>query len=262
MAATMQLAQGPHTAQHSWGAHACCSLPSTRVTRRVQAGFTGIAVGSAFAGLRPICEFMTWNFALQALDHIVNSAAKTLYMSAGDISCPIVFRGPNGAAAGVAAQHSQCFAAWYSQVPGLKVRLSKGLAPQGNQRVQESRGHICRRRPGEARAGQGWSRNGQAGGRHGCKAAGPPTAAASCRPVSASALSQPALPSGALCERPVPTARPGAGPVRQRGRAGAAQGRHPRPRPCRLPGERDAVRPGLPRHPPGVRTRARDDDGP
>lgn len=86
-----------------------------------EAGFTGIAVGAAFAGLRPICEFMTWNFALQAIDHIVNSAAKTLYMSAGDISCPIVFRGPNGAAAGVAAQHSQCFAAWYSQVPGLKV---------------------------------------------------------------------------------------------------------------------------------------------
>lgn len=86
-----------------------------------EAGFCGIAVGSAFAGLRPICEFMTWNFAMQAMDHIVNSAAKTLYMSAGDISCPIVFRGPNGAAAGVAAQHSQCFAAWYGSVPGLKV---------------------------------------------------------------------------------------------------------------------------------------------
>ncbi|GFH30716.1 pyruvate dehydrogenase E1 component subunit beta, partial [Haematococcus lacustris] len=83
--------------------------------------FTGIAVGSAFAGLRPVCEFMTFNFAMQAIDHIVNSAAKTLYMSAGDISCPIVFRGPNGAAAGVAAQHSQCFAAWYGSVPGLKV---------------------------------------------------------------------------------------------------------------------------------------------
>ncbi|KAJ9512763.1 hypothetical protein QJQ45_019015 [Haematococcus lacustris] len=86
-----------------------------------EAGFTGIAVGSAFAGLRPVCEFMTFNFAMQAIDHIVNSAAKTLYMSAGDISCPIVFRGPNGAAAGVAAQHSQCFAAWYGSVPGLKV---------------------------------------------------------------------------------------------------------------------------------------------
>lgn len=86
-----------------------------------EAGFCGIAVGSAFAGLRPICEFMTFNFAMQAIDHIVNSAAKTLYMSAGDISCPIVFRGPNGAAAGVAAQHSQCFAAWYGSVPGLKV---------------------------------------------------------------------------------------------------------------------------------------------
>ncbi|GFR44218.1 hypothetical protein Agub_g5406 [Astrephomene gubernaculifera] len=86
-----------------------------------EAGFTGIAVGSAFAGLRPVCEFMTWNFALQAIDQIINSAAKTLYMSAGQINCPIVFRGPNGAAAGVAAQHSQCFASWYSSVPGLKV---------------------------------------------------------------------------------------------------------------------------------------------
>ena len=86
-----------------------------------EAGFTGIASGAAFAGLRPVCEFMTWNFAMQAIDQIVNSAAKTHYMSAGAISCPIVFRGPNGAAAGVAAQHSQCFAAWYSHVPGLKV---------------------------------------------------------------------------------------------------------------------------------------------
>ncbi|EFJ52983.1 hypothetical protein VOLCADRAFT_108817 [Volvox carteri f. nagariensis] len=86
-----------------------------------EAGFTGIAVGSAFAGLKPVCEFMTWNFAMQAIDQIINSAAKTLYMSAGQISCPIVFRGPNGAAAGVAAQHSQCFASWYSSVPGLKV---------------------------------------------------------------------------------------------------------------------------------------------
>lgn len=87
----------------------------------MQAGFTGIAVGSAFAGLKPVCEFMTFNFAMQAIDHIINSAAKTLYMSAGQIACPIVFRGPNGAAAGVGAQHSQCFAAWYSHVPGLKV---------------------------------------------------------------------------------------------------------------------------------------------
>ncbi len=90
----------------------------------LQAGFTGIAVGAAFSGVKPICEFMTFNFALQAIDQIINSAAKTLYMSAGQISCPIVFRGPNGAAAGVAAQHSQCFAAWYSSVPGLKVRCS------------------------------------------------------------------------------------------------------------------------------------------
>ena len=73
------------------------------------------------AGLRPVCEFMTFNFAMQAIDQIINSAAKTLYMSAGTISVPIVFRGPNGAAAGVAAQHSQCYAAWYSSVPGLKV---------------------------------------------------------------------------------------------------------------------------------------------
>ena len=73
------------------------------------------------AGLRPVCEFMTFNFAMQAIDQIINSAAKTLYMSAGTIPVPIVFRGPNGAAAGVAAQHSQCYAAWYSHVPGLKV---------------------------------------------------------------------------------------------------------------------------------------------
>uniref|UniRef100_A0A7S1TFI8 Pyruvate dehydrogenase E1 component subunit beta n=1 Tax=Compsopogon caeruleus TaxID=31354 RepID=A0A7S1TFI8_9RHOD len=86
-----------------------------------EAGFTGLAVGAAFMGLRPICEFMTFNFSLQAIDHIVNSAAKHLYMSAGEITCPIVFRGPNGAAAGVAAQHSQDFSAWYSSIPGLKV---------------------------------------------------------------------------------------------------------------------------------------------
>ena len=84
-------------------------------------GFTGIAVGSAMAGLRPIVEFMTFNFAMQAIDHIINSAAKTLYMSGGQIKSPIVFRGPNGAAARVAAQHSQCYAAWYSHVPGLNV---------------------------------------------------------------------------------------------------------------------------------------------
>lgn len=92
-----------------------------RDTPITEAGFTGIAVGAAFSGLKPICEFMTFNFAMQAIDQIINSAAKTLYMSAGTINCPIVFRGPNGAAAGVAAQHSQCFAAWYSHVPGLKV---------------------------------------------------------------------------------------------------------------------------------------------
>jgi pyruvate dehydrogenase E1 component beta subunit len=84
-------------------------------------GFAGVGVGAAFAGLRPIVEFMTWNFAMQAIDHIVNSAAKTLYMSGGQMHCPIVFRGPNGAASRVAAQHSQDFSAWYTSVPGLKV---------------------------------------------------------------------------------------------------------------------------------------------
>ncbi len=84
-------------------------------------GFAGIAVGAAFGGLQPIVEFMTFNFAMQAIDHIINSAAKTLYMSGGQMGCPIVFRGPNGAAARVGAQHSQDYAAWYAQVPGLKV---------------------------------------------------------------------------------------------------------------------------------------------
>ena len=84
-------------------------------------GFAGIGVGAAFTGLRPIVEFMTFNFAMQAIDHIINSAAKTLYMSGGQMGAPIVFRGPNGAAARVGAQHSQCYAAWYSQIPGLKV---------------------------------------------------------------------------------------------------------------------------------------------
>ncbi|XP_070150435.1 pyruvate dehydrogenase E1 component subunit beta, mitochondrial [Polyergus mexicanus] len=86
-----------------------------------EAGFAGIAVGAAMAGLRPVCEFMTFNFSMQAIDHIINSAAKTFYMSAGRVNVPVVFRGPNGAAAGVAAQHSQCFGAWYSHCPGLKV---------------------------------------------------------------------------------------------------------------------------------------------
>jgi pyruvate dehydrogenase E1 component beta subunit len=84
-------------------------------------GFGGIGVGAALGGLRPIVEFMTWNFAMQAIDQIINSAAKTLYMSGGQMGCPIVFRGPNGAAARVGAQHSQDYAAWYAQVPGLKV---------------------------------------------------------------------------------------------------------------------------------------------
>ena len=84
-------------------------------------GFAGLAVGAAFQGLRPIVEFMTFNFAMQAMDQIINSAAKTLYMAGGQLGCPIVFRGPNGAAARVAAQHSQDYTAWYAQVPGLKV---------------------------------------------------------------------------------------------------------------------------------------------
>ncbi len=84
-------------------------------------GFAGIGVGAAFGGLKPIVEFMTMNFAMQAIDQIVNSAAKTLYMSGGQMGCPIVFRGPNGAPGRVAAQHSQCFASWYAHVPGLKV---------------------------------------------------------------------------------------------------------------------------------------------
>ncbi len=84
-------------------------------------GFAGLAVGSAMSGLKPIVEFMTMNFAMQAIDHIINSAAKTLYMAGGQLGCPIVFRGPNGAAARVAAQHSQCYASWYAHVPGLKV---------------------------------------------------------------------------------------------------------------------------------------------
>ncbi|WP_425080461.1 pyruvate dehydrogenase complex E1 component subunit beta [Ruegeria arenilitoris] len=91
-------------------------------------GFAGIAVGSAFGGLKPIVEFMTFNFAMQAMDQIINSAAKTLYMSGGQMGCPIVFRGPNGAAARVAAQHSQDYAAWYMQVPGLKVVMPYSAA--------------------------------------------------------------------------------------------------------------------------------------
>jgi len=84
-------------------------------------GFAGLGVGAAFGNLRPIVEFMTFNFAMQAIDQIINSAAKTLYMSGGQMGCPIVFRGPNGAASRVAAQHSQCYASWYAHCPGLKV---------------------------------------------------------------------------------------------------------------------------------------------
>jgi len=101
-----------------------------------EAGFTGMAVGAAWGGLNPIVEFMTFNFAMQAIDHIINSAAKTNYMSGGQLACPIVFRGANGAAARVAAQHSQDYAAWYAAIPGLKVVMpysaadAKGLLKQ------------------------------------------------------------------------------------------------------------------------------------
>jgi len=91
-------------------------------------GFAGVGVGAAMTGLKPIVEFMTFNFAMQAIDQIINSAAKTLYMSGGQMGAPMVFRGPNGAAARVAAQHSQCYAAWYSQIPGLKVIMPYSAA--------------------------------------------------------------------------------------------------------------------------------------
>ena len=91
-------------------------------------GFAGVGVGAAMAGLKPIVEFMTFNFAMQAMDHLINSAAKTRYMSGGQMSTPIVFRGPNGAAARVAAQHSQCYASWYSHIPGLKVIMPYSAA--------------------------------------------------------------------------------------------------------------------------------------
>ncbi|RUU66291.1 pyruvate dehydrogenase complex E1 component subunit beta, partial [Mesorhizobium sp. M2C.T.Ca.TU.009.01.2.1] len=98
-----------------FGPHRVVDTPIT------EHGFAGVGVGAAMAGLKPIVEFMTFNFAMQAIDQIINSAAKTLYMSGGQMGAPIVFRGPNGAAARVAAQHSQCYAAWYSHIPGLKV---------------------------------------------------------------------------------------------------------------------------------------------
>jgi len=95
-----------------------CRIQDTPIT---EMGIAGVAIGAGFGGLRPICEFMTFNFSMQAIDQVINSCAKGFYMSGGQIKCPIVFRGPNGASANVAAQHSQCFAAWYSSVPGLKV---------------------------------------------------------------------------------------------------------------------------------------------
>ena len=106
------------SARACWRSSGAKRVIDTPITEQ---GFAGIGVGAAMAGLRPIVEFMTFNFAMQAIDQIVNSAAKTLYMSGGQMGCPIVFRGPNGAAARVAAQHSQCYSAWYAHVPGLKV---------------------------------------------------------------------------------------------------------------------------------------------
>ena len=107
-----KISQGLHD---EFGAKRVIDTPIT------EHGFAGMAVGAALNGLRPIVEFMTFNFAMQAMDHIINSAAKTLYMSGGQMGCPIVFRGPNGAASRVGAQHSQCYASWYAHVPGLKV---------------------------------------------------------------------------------------------------------------------------------------------
>ena len=101
-----------------WDRYGSKRIVDTPIT---EAGFTGIGVGAGLYGLRPVVEFMTFNFALQAIDHIINSCAKTHYMSAGDLTCPIVFRGINGVSASVGAQHTQCFAPWYSSVPGLKV---------------------------------------------------------------------------------------------------------------------------------------------
>eukprot|EP01129_Flabellula_baltica_P005356 TRINITY_DN1937_c0_g1_i1.p1 TRINITY_DN1937_c0_g1~~TRINITY_DN1937_c0_g1_i1.p1 ORF type:complete len:364 (+),score=105.59 TRINITY_DN1937_c0_g1_i1:41-1132(+) len=108
-----------------WDKHGDKRIVDTPIT---ESGFTGIAVGAAMSGLRPICEFMTWNFALQACDHIINTAAKSRYMSGGQVKVPIVFRGPNGPPTAVAAQHSHCFAAMYSNVPGLVV-----LAPYSSE---------------------------------------------------------------------------------------------------------------------------------
>jgi len=98
-----------------WGAERVIDTPIT------ESGFTGLGVGAAMSGTRPVIEFMTWNFALQAIDHIVNTAAKSRYMSGGLVECPVTFRGPNGPPTAVGAQHSQCFAAWYGSLPGIKV---------------------------------------------------------------------------------------------------------------------------------------------
>ncbi len=112
--------RSPSTRAPTRSPRACCRSSAPRRvidTPITEHGFAGLAVGAAFAGLRPIVEFMTFNFAMQAIDQIINSAAKTLYMSGGQMGCPIVFRGPNGAAARVGAQHSQDYAAWYSTCP-------------------------------------------------------------------------------------------------------------------------------------------------
>ena len=105
-------------------------------------GFAGLGVGAAMSGLKPIVEFMTFNFAMQAIDHIINSAAKTLYMSGGQMGCPIVFRGPNGAAARVAAQHSQDFAAWYAAIPGLKADRVTVIGSDGTRVATDTCGQV------------------------------------------------------------------------------------------------------------------------
>ncbi len=115
VAATTAPTRSPVASSTSSGEKRVIDTPIT------ESGFAGLAVGAALFGLRPICEFMTFNFAMQAIDQVINSGAKTYYMSGGNVPCPIVFRGPNGAAAGVGAQHSQDYAAWYGSIPGLKT---------------------------------------------------------------------------------------------------------------------------------------------
>src|SRR5690606_15445284 len=194
-------------------------------------GFAGLATGAAFAGLRPIVEFMTFNFAMQAIDQIINSAAKQLYMSGGQVTAPVVFRGPNGAAARVGAQHSQDYSAWYSHVPGLFVVApysaadAKGLlkaAIRSDTPVIFLENEILYGARGPAR-------------RH----------------------AQPGL-FGLVQPRPRPFRRP---PLHRSRRQGPAEGRHPLRHPGDLPRERDPLRRHRPRA-QGRRLRAADRQGP